>query len=146
MAMDVGGAKGGPKSDINVTPLVDVMLVLLIIMMLIAPMLQKGVPVTLPVADNTVDKPETQNQTVVAVDSKNKFYVDGIQVERAQMADRVKTKLEDKTERIVLIKGDQDASYSSIMAAMDDLRKVGIEDIGLITERKSKPGATAGGK
>ena len=146
MAMDVGGAKGGPKSDINVTPLVDVMLVLLIIMMLIAPMLQKGVPVTLPVADNTVDKPETQNQTVVAVDSKNKFYVDGIQVERSMMADRVKTKLEDKTERIVLIKGDQDASYSSIMAAMDDLRKVGIEDIGLITERKSKPGATAGGK
>jgi len=146
MAMDVGGAKGGPKSDINVTPLVDVMLVLLIIMMLIAPMLQKGVPVTLPVADNTVDKPETQNQTVVAVDSKNKFYVDGIQVERAQMADRVKTKLEDKTERIVLIKGDQDASYSSIMAAMDDLRKVGIEDIGLITERKNKPAGTAGGK
>ena len=146
MAMDVGGAKGGPKSDINVTPLVDVMLVLLIIMMLIAPMLQKGVPVTLPVADNTVDKPETQNQTVVAVDSKNKFYVDGIQVERSMMADRVKTKLEDKTERIVLIKGDQDASYSAIMAAMDDLRKVGIEDIGLITERKTRPGATAGGK
>jgi biopolymer transport protein TolR len=145
MAMDVGGAKGGPKSDINVTPLVDVMLVLLIIMMLIAPMLQKGVPVTLPVADNTVDKPETQNQTVVAVDSKNKFYVDGLPVERAVMADRVKTKLEDKTERIVLIKGDQDASYSAIMAAMDDLRKAGIEDIGLITERKSKP-ATAGGK
>jgi biopolymer transport protein TolR len=146
MAMDVGGAKGGPKSDINVTPLVDVMLVLLIIMMLIAPMLQKGVPVTLPLADNTVDKPETQNQTVVAVDSKNKFYVDGIQVERSMMADRVKTKLEDKTERIVLIKGDQDASYSAIMAAMDDLRKVGIEDIGLITERRTKPGATAGGK
>jgi biopolymer transport protein TolR len=146
MAMDVGGAKGGPKSDINVTPLVDVMLVLLIIMMLIAPMLQKGVPVTLPVADNTVDKPETQNQTVVAVDSKNKFYVDGLPVERAVMADRVKTKLEDKTERIVLIKGDQDASYSAIMAAMDDLRKAGIEDIGLITERRTRPGATAGGK
>jgi biopolymer transport protein TolR len=146
MAMDVGGAKGGPKSDINVTPLVDVMLVLLIIMMLIAPMLQKGVPVTLPVADNTVDKPETQNQTVVAVDSKNKFYVDGLQVERAILADRVKTKLEDKTERIVLIKGDQDASYSAIMAAMDDLRKAGIEDIGLITERKNKPAGTAGGK
>ena len=146
MAMDVGGAKGGPKSDINVTPLVDVMLVLLIIMMLIAPMLQKGVPVTLPVADNTVDKPETQNQTVVAVDSKNKFYVDGLPVERAVMADRVKMKLEDKTERIVLIKGDQDASYSAIMAAMDDLRKAGIEDIGLITERRTRPGATAGGK
>jgi biopolymer transport protein TolR len=146
MAMDVGGAKGGPESRINVTPLVDVMLVLLIIMMLIAPMLQKGVPVVLPPAENTVDKPETQNQTVVAVDSKNKFYVDGLEVEKSLMADRVKTKLEDKTERIVLIKGDQDASYSAIMAAMDDLRKVGIEDIGLITERKLKPGETAGGK
>jgi biopolymer transport protein ExbD len=144
--MDVGGTKGGPKSDINVTPLVDVMLVLLIIMMLIAPMLQKGVPVTLPLADNTVDKPETQDQTVVAVDSKNGFYVDGLPIERSLMAERVRTKLEDKTERIVLIKGDQDASYSAIMTAMDDLRKVGIEDIGLITERRTKPGATAGGK
>ena len=72
--------------------------------------------------------------------------VDGIQVEKSTMADRVKSKLEDKSERIVLIKGDQDASYSAIMAAMDDLRKVGIEDIGLITERKAKPAATAGGK
>ena len=144
MAMNVG-KRGGLNSDINVTPLVDVMLVLLIIMMLIAPMLQKGVPVTLPFADNTVDKPETQNQTVVAVDSKNRFYVDGLEVEKSTMAERVKTKLEDKTERIVLIKGDQDASYSAIMAAMDDLRKVGIEDIGLITERRKAPG-TAGGK
>ena len=146
MSMDLGGAKGGVKSDINVTPLVDVMLVLLIIMMLIAPMLQKGVPVTLPIADNTVDKPETQDQTVVAVDSKNRFYVDGLEIERSLMAERVKTKLENKSERIVLIKGDQDASYSAIMTAMDDLRKVGIEDIGLITERRTKPGATAGGK
>ena len=145
MSMDVGGGKGGPKSDINVTPLVDVMLVLLIIMMLIAPMLQKGVPVVLPLADNTVDKPETQDQTVVAVDSANRFYVDGLQIERNLMADRVKTKLEDKTERIVLIKGDQNASYSAIMTAMDDLRKVGIEDIGLITERKT-PLATPGGR
>src|ERR1044072_1872987 len=89
MAMDVGGTKGGVKSDINVTPLVDVMLVLLIIMMLIAPMLQQGVPVVLPTAENTVDKPETQEQTVVAIDAKNQFYVDGIQVARNAMADRV---------------------------------------------------------
>jgi biopolymer transport protein TolR len=145
MSMDVG-KRGSLNSDINVTPLVDVMLVLLIIMMLIAPMLQKGVPVELPPADNVVDKPETQDQTVVAVDSQNRFYVNSIQYPRAEVADRVKAALEDKTERIVLIKGDKDASYSSIMAAMDDLRKVGIEDIGLITEPKNKPGQTAGGK
>jgi len=67
MAMDVGGAKGGLRADINVTPLADVMLVLLIIMMLIAPMLQKGVDVRLPEAANTVDKPDTQEQTVIAI-------------------------------------------------------------------------------
>ena len=58
MAMDVGGAKGGVKSDINVTPLCDVMLVLLIIMMIVAPLLQQGVNVKLPQASNTVDKPK----------------------------------------------------------------------------------------
>ena len=146
MAMDTGGSSGGPKSQINVTPLVDVMLVLLIIMMLVAPMLQKGVDVKLPLATNTADKPESDQQTVLAVDARDKFYVNSIEVSRNEMADRVKAALEEKTERVVLIKGDTDASYRAIMAAMDDLRKVGIEDIGLITERKNKPGATAGGK
>ncbi len=139
MAMDVGGGKGGPKSDINVTPLVDVMLVLLIIMMLVAPMLQKGVDVKLPLAANTTDKPENQQQTVLAVDARDKFYVNGIEVHRTEMADRIKSALEEKTERIVLIKGDTDASYRAIMAAMDDLRKAGIEDIGLITDPKVDP-------
>ena len=144
MAMNLG-SRGGLNSDINVTPLVDVMLVLLIIMMLIAPMLQKGVPVTLPLADNTVQKPETQDQTVLAIDRSNKFYINSIQVEKAYVADRVKTALEDKTERIVLIKADKDASYSAIMSAMDDLRKVGIEDIGLITDPKTRQPTTPGG-
>ena len=146
MAMDVGGGKGGPKSDINVTPLVDVMLVLLIIMMLVAPMLQKGVDVKLPVASNTMDKPETQEQTVVAVDARDRFYINGIEIPRAEMADRVKAALEEKTERIVLIKGDTDASYRAIMAAMDDLRKAGIEDIGLITDPKVDANPPVGGK
>ena len=146
MAMDVGGSSGGPKSDINVTPLVDVMLVLLIIMMLVAPMLQKGVDVKLPVATNTADKPETQQQTVLAVDARDKFYINGIEVPRAEMADRVRLALEEKTERVVLIKGDTDASYRAIMAAMDDLRKAGIEDIGLITDPKVDSNQPAGGK
>jgi biopolymer transport protein TolR len=137
MAMDVGAGKGGPKSDINVTPLVDVMLVLLIIMMLVAPMLQKGVDVRLPLADNTTDKPETQEQTVVAIDARNGFHLNGIAVDRRDLADRVKRALDEKNERIVLIKGDTEASYSAVMAAMDDLRKAGIEDIGLITDPKT---------
>ena len=146
MAMDVGGSKGGPKSDINVTPLVDVMLVLLIIMMLVAPMLQKGVPVNLPVAGNTVDKPDTQDQTVVSIDSGNQFWVNGVQVNKTEFASRVKNVLEEKKERVVLIKGDTDANYSAIMEAMDDLVAAGIEDIGLITEPKHRPGETQGGK
>src|SRR6187551_3554128 len=99
MSMDVGGSKGGLKSDINVTPLVDVMLVLLIIMMLIAPMLQKGVPVNLPSAGNTTDKPDTQDQTVVSIDAHNQFWVNGIQYSREEFANRVVSVLEDKKEK-----------------------------------------------
>ena len=146
MAMDVGGGKGGLKADINVTPLVDVMLVLLIIMMLIAPMLQQGVAVTLPEAGNTEPKPDTQDQTVVAIDSANQFWVNGLQFSKGEFATRVKAALEDKTEKVVLIKGDKDAKYSAIMEAMDALRAVQIEDIGLITEPKKDPNAPAGGK
>jgi biopolymer transport protein TolR len=142
MSMDVGGTKGGLKADINVTPLVDVMLVLLIIMMLIAPMLQKGVAVTLPEASNTVDKPDTQ--TVVAIDSANQFWVNGLKYSKGDFADRVAKALEDKTEKVVLIRGDKDASYGAIMQAMDDLRKVQIEDIGLITEKKDANKAPGG--
>jgi len=137
--MSTGGSKGGPKSEINVTPLVDVMLVLLIIMMLIAPMLQKGVPVNLPTAGNTTDKPDTQDQTVVSIDSQNQLWVNGIQYAKGEFADRVRSALEDKKEKVVLIKGDTDAKYSAIMEAMDFLRAAQIEDIALITDKKSPP-------
>jgi biopolymer transport protein ExbD len=144
--MDVGGAKGGMKSDINVTPLVDVMLVLLIIMMLVAPMLQKGVDVRLPQAGNTTDKPETQNQTVVAITADRRLYVNSVQVRDADLQARVTDALEQTKEKIVLIKADEDAPYAAVMDAMDEMRAVGIEDIGLVTERKLRPGQMAGGK
>ena len=136
MAMDVGGAKGGLKADINVTPLVDVMLVLLIIMMLIAPMLQQGVPVTLPQAVNSADKPETQEQTVVAIDAGKQVYLNGIRIREDDLTTQITQLMENKKEKLVLIKGDKDAPYSAIMAAMDRLRAANIENIGLITERK----------
>ena len=145
MSMDLGGAKGGVKSDINVTPLVDVMLVLLIIMMLVAPMLQQGVSVKLPTATNTVDKPEVQGQTVVAIGRDKSMYLNAKPVQEAEMATRVNELLENKTEKIVLIKADEEVEYGAVMAAMDQLRQAGIEDIGLITERK-KGAEGAGGK
>ena len=146
MSMDVGGAKGGIKADINVTPLVDVMLVLLIIMMLIAPLLQQGVPVTLPTATNTTDKPEVQGQTIIAIASKGGIYLNARPVKDDELADRITEILENQKEKIVLIKADEAADYSFIMEAMDQLRKAGIEDIGLITERKRVPGSLGGGQ
>ncbi len=140
MSMDLGGAKGGVKSDINVTPLVDVMLVLLIIMMLVAPMLQQGVDVRLPQAANTVDKPETQGQTVLSITADRRFYVNSVQVAETEMLNRIQGALEETRERIVLIKGDEDASYGSIMTVMDELRRVGIEDVGLIVDRRLRAG------
>jgi biopolymer transport protein ExbD len=137
--MDLGGAKGGVKSDINVTPLVDVMLVLLIIMMLIAPLLQQGVAVTLPSATNTVDKPETQGQTIIAIDSEKRMYLNAKFVPDDELGTKVNDLLENKKEKIVLIKADEKVAYSAVMAAMDQLRKAGIEDVGLITERKKQP-------
>jgi biopolymer transport protein TolR len=145
MSMQLGKS-GGVKSDINVTPLVDVMLVLLIIMMLIAPMLQKGVPVTLPQANNGEQKPDTQDQTVVSIDARNQFWVNGLQYSKEEFANKVKTVLEDKKEKIVLIKADTDARYSAIMEAMDALRGANIEDIALITDPKNPPAGTSGGK
>jgi biopolymer transport protein TolR len=146
MAMDVGGSRGGLKSDINVTPMVDVMLVLLIIMMIVAPLLQKGAPVRLPTAANSVDKPETQGQTVVAVTAGGEYYVDGLPIPDSDLQRRVTEILENKNEKIVLIKADEDAAYGRVMEAMDELRAAGIEDMGLITERRARTGQAGGGE
>jgi biopolymer transport protein TolR len=145
MAMDLG-SKGSLKADINVTPLVDVMLVLLIIMMLIAPLLQQGVAVTLPEAGNSAEKPDTQDQTVVAIDSRGHFYVNALPVANEDLVPRVQKALEDKKEKLVYLKGDKDAKYEAIMNAMDAMRKAQIENIALITERKQGSEPSKSGK
>ena len=139
MAMDVGGAKGGVKSDINVTPLVDVMLVLLIIVILIAPMLQKGVDVALPEAVNTHDKPDTSDQIVVHVDKSSLLYVNGLkQPSQEDVVAKLQSVLETAADKTVYLKGDREAPYGAIMSMMDALRKAGIETVGLITEKKTE--------
>ena len=132
MAMQVGGG-GGVKSDINVTPLVDVMLVLLIIMMIVAPLLNEGVSLNLPIAQHGVEKPETQDQTVVAITAQGRFHVGSIEVADEDLGRRVLEVLDTKKERIVLIKADRAAEYGRVMTAMDYLRKSGVEDMALIT-------------
>jgi len=135
MSMDVGGAKGGVKSDINVTPLVDVMLVLLIIMMIVAPLLQKGVDLTLPEALNTAEKPDTSDQVVVYIDGQSRLYVNAIELTEGELISRLTTTFEDSAEKTVYLKGDRDAPYGSIMKMMDALRGAKIDTVALITDR-----------
>jgi biopolymer transport protein ExbD len=113
-------------------------------MMIVAPLLQKGVNVRMPFATNSIDKPEQPDQTVVAVDAMGKVYVNTIEVQVQDMQSRVSDILETKKERIVVIKADEDAPYGKVMEAMDELRAVGIEDMGLITERRTRAGAGGG--
>jgi biopolymer transport protein TolR len=145
MSMSVGGDKGGVKADINVTPLVDVMLVLLIIMMLVAPMLQQGVSVQLPRATNSDQKPESQEQAVIAIAANKSIYLNARPIQEAELATKVSEFLESKSEKIVLIKADVDVDYGTVMSTMDQLRTAGVEDIGLITERPDQ-GAPSGGQ
>jgi biopolymer transport protein TolR len=144
MAVQLGGG-GGVKSDINVTPLVDVMLVLLIIMMIVAPLLQQGVSVKLPVATNTQEKPDTQDQTVLAIDSNRRLYLNAVPVLKDDLQRRVTEILESKKDRIVIIKADEDVEYSAVMDAMDALRASGIEDMGLITDPRRTASPTSRG-
>ena len=146
MSMNVGGGGGGIKADINVTPLVDVMLVLLIIMMIVAPLLQKGVEVRLPTAINSSEKPETQDQTVLGIKADKTVWLNGVEVRKEEMRTRLDAILETKKEKLILIKADEDAPYSAIMDAMDQLRASGIEDVGLITDSKASSALSQGGQ
>ena len=145
MSINRGGSTG-INSDINVTPLVDVMLVLLIIMMIVAPLLQKGVDVRLPVAANSAVKPETQDQTVLAITNDGRLFINAVPVQNGDLRRRIEEVFETKTEKLVIIKADEDVEYKHVMDAMDDLRASGIEDMGLITERKGGNSALSGGQ
>ena len=140
MSMNVGPGSTGIKSDINVTPLVDVMLVLLIIMMLVAPLLNQGVALKLPVAANTTEKPDTQDQTIVSIGPDKKVYIQSIEVQGGTFRSRIDAILESKAEKIVIIKADEDVEYSAVMDTMDELRAAGIEDMGLITDKRQVQG------
>lgn len=143
MGMQVGEKSSKLNSEINITPLADVMLVLLIIVMLIAPLLQAGVTLTLPEASNTSDKPDNDNNTVVAVTADGRYFVDNVQTPETELLAAINRALDRKFERILLIKGDVNAQYGAVMELMDSLQRAGIENIGLITEREI--GGVAGG-
>jgi biopolymer transport protein TolR len=136
MGMQVGEKTGAMNSEINITPLADVMLVLLIIVMLIAPLLTAGVTLTLPDASNTGDKPDNDNNTTVAVTADGRYFVDNVQTTQQELLNAINSALERKLETILLIKADVNAQYSSVMGLMDQLQRAGIENVALITERQ----------
>ena len=141
MSMAVGGTKGGAIADINVTPMADIMIVLLIIFMVITPMLQKGVDVKLPVGSHLQERKDEQKTITVAVKNDAVFttYLNGIKYDnRNDLRPQLKGRLSEKDEgdRRVFLKADTDLAYSEVMKVMDLLREEGVEQIALIAEPK----------
>ena len=134
MAFDDPESGGGAISQINVTPLVDVMLVLLVIFMVTAPILQQGVELELPKETITPIEGEGE-QLVVSIDKSGVVYVgkDNV-VELSKLGEKLKAILSTRKDKRVFIRADKNVSYGVVMAAMGKIRRVGIDKVGLITE------------
>ena len=146
----MGKAAGGNdkfNSEINVTPMVDIMLVLLIIFMVVTPLLQSGVSVALPKDMKNPDEDKAiikESSLVVAITKENEYYVGKEKVEIVDLRDRVTRAMENKQpeERIVYIKSDVAANYGSVVEVINTIRQAGIDQIGLVADKK-KGGAPA---
>jgi biopolymer transport protein TolR len=140
MAMSVGGKKGGVMSEINVTPMADIMIVLLIIFMVITPMLQKGVDVKLPKASNSDEKPDSQKTVVVAVKKDMTLYLGGKRLDNgeSELKPLLQAKVDElpDTDKVVFLKADIELPYSEVMKVMDWCREAGAEEVALIVEKK----------
>jgi biopolymer transport protein TolR len=130
------------NSDINVTPMVDVMLVLLIIFMVITPMLQRGQSVDLAKTDNPVQMPDAdkEDSVLVAVMRDGTIYLGQDKVTADQLATKVKDKLANKTDKQVFVKADARAKYGAVVEVVDNVRSAGVDQLGLLTEQR-KSGA-----
>jgi len=140
--------KAGPVSDINVTPMADVMLVLLIIFMVVTPMLQKGVSVDLAKAANPRQMPDADKEdaVVLAVTRDGKMYMGADQVRLDEVTTKVKDRISSKLDKTVYVKSDARAKYGDVVALVDNVRAAGVDSLGLLTEkleRRPVPGATS---
>ena len=131
--MTAGGNNGQLMSDINVTPLVDVMLVLLIIFMVTAPMMMQGVDVSLPEA--TAEPLESEKEhLVITVDKENKVFINDFQVSVDGLGEKLKKILEGRSDREVYLKADKDISYGTVVKVMAEVKGAGVEKLGMVTE------------
>ena len=137
MGMGGGGGRGEVNADINVTPMADVMLVLLIIFMVITPMLQKGVNVELAKTRNPIDMTEAdkEDSVLVAVARDGKFYLNQDRVNIDDLAGKVTELVASRIDKTIFVKGDFRAKYGDIVKVVDNLRAAGVDKIGLLTEK-----------
>lgn len=128
------------KSDINVTPLVDVCLVLLIIFMVITPMLQKGVSVQLPITTNPDKKPDNPNQVIISIKDDSTIYIEQNWVPKSDFLGQLKEMHERSPGKEILIKGDARLQYKEVKKVMDMINEAGFENVGLISEKVPEQG------
>jgi biopolymer transport protein ExbD len=134
-----------PVSDINVTPMVDVMLVLLIIFMVITPMLSKGVSVDKVRTVNAIAMPaaDKEDAIMVAITREGRTYLGSTQMPPEEMPSKVKDLLANRIDKTVYIKSDSRARYEIFVSVVDNLRAAGVDQVGLLTEQIQKKGAAA---
>ena len=131
--MTAGGNSSQLMSDINVTPLVDVMLVLLIIFMVTAPMMMQGVDVSLPEA--TAQPLESEKEhLIITIDKKNQVFINDFQVTVDGLGEKLEKILEGRSDREVYLKADKDISYGTVVQVMAEVKGAGVEKLGMVTE------------
>jgi biopolymer transport protein TolR len=131
--------KTGLNSEINVTPLVDVCLVLLIIFMVVTPMLQKGVPVNLPVTEEPEKTPDTEKQLQISVKADGSVYLGPTVVRKEQVQSELEQIHQRTPDREVAVKGDKLVKYGAVLDVLKALREVGFNNVGLISQPKKSP-------
>jgi biopolymer transport protein TolR len=142
MAIAVRNEGGNVSSNINVTPMVDVMLVLLIIFMVITPMLQNKVQVDMAKVDNPTNMPDADKEDaiVVAITRDGGIFLGQNRVAIAELGGQVRDKLADKPGKTIFVRADARAQYRAVEDAIDAVRTAGVDDVGLLTQKKEGPG------
>ena len=140
MSISVRNEGAKVNSNINVTPMVDVMLVLLIIFMVITPMLNNKVNVDLPTAEAAVvmENANKEDAVIVAVTRDGRTFLGGDQVTVDDLGPKISAKLENKMDKEVYMRADIRANYGKVMDAVDGIRSAGVSQLGLLTEKREE--------
>lgn len=137
MAMGRGNDERGMVAEINVTPLVDVMLVLLVIFMVTAPMMQQGVQVNLPKAD-TKGMNANEETVIVTIDKGGRTFLNKDEIPAGDLRRKLSDMFSTRTKKEVFLKADAGVPYGDVVRAMADIKGAGIERLGMVTEPSQK--------